>query len=158
MVTYRAHMVLITMCSVYLKSKVACEALQKLWTWWMMHCKDGYSTFPLGLPNCTCLHALYILNKEQTATRPALSGNNIHYSGKYFLRSEKEIPPSIKCGKENALIDFFICQWGNKIKPATKIPLLIENVFKSTYFYLQHYYFSRNKHSLKVFKGNTLQK
>lgn len=39
---------------------------------------------------------IYILNKKQTAARPALSGNNICYSGKHFLRSEKEIPPSIK--------------------------------------------------------------
>lgn len=50
--------------------------------------------------------AVYALDREQTVTRPALSGNNIHRSGRHFLRSDEEIPPLIRCGKENTLTYF----------------------------------------------------
>lgn len=52
---------------------------------------------------------IYILDEEQTVTRPALSGNNIHFSGRHFLRSDEEIPPSIKyVGKKIHLHVFFL--------------------------------------------------
>lgn len=55
-------------------------------------------------------------NRQQT--RPALSGNNIHFSGRHFLRSDKEIPPLIKCGKENTLTYFlsFVLEGNGDIK------------------------------------------
>lgn len=55
--------------------------------------EERYSTFPLGLPRWTCPH---VLDEEQTLARPSLSGNNIRFSEKHFLRSDKEIPPLIK--------------------------------------------------------------
>lgn len=50
---------------------------------------------------------IYVLDEEQTVTRPALSGNNIHLSRRHFLRSDKEIPPLIKyVGKKIHIFSF----------------------------------------------------
>lgn len=100
------------------------------------------------------------MDEEQTVTHPALSGNNIHFSEKYFLRSDKEIPPLLKYvvgGGGNTVTYFlpFVFE-GNEMEaaPVRKTPkkdkntgtLCTKSQLKTACFYLQHYYSSINKH------------
>lgn len=52
---------------------------------------------------------IYVLDGEQTVTRPALSGNNIRFqpSGRHF--SDKEIPPLIKYVRKKIHLHVFFC-------------------------------------------------